>query len=527
MRIALSKRECAVFIASSKDPNKYDWLHPNLLMTCFAAAYNPLSNRGPDGRKAEASQRWTISRHTVVLPTDAYGTVEFQGGPHPFKAQYLRTNFDTDPADIMCLFDNVWELPKPTLIITVHGGITNFDLQPKLARVFRKGLLKAARTTGAWIITSGMNAGVVRHVAAALEGAISTSKARSKIVSIGIAPWGLLKKREDFLGQDKIVSYHPHSFSPKGRFAVLNNRHSYFLLVDNGTVGRYGADIILRRRLESYIAEKRKIGGCAKSVPVVCVILEGGTCTVRTILDYVTNIPRVPVVICDGSGRASDLIAFAHQWVGEDGNLPEGVRLQLLNLVQNVFQYDTQSAQCLIQDILACVRQKHLVTVFRLGENAKQDVDYAILTALLKGQNLSAPEQLLLALAWNRVDIARSDIFVMGQHWPKAALHNAMMDALIHNRVDFVRLLLENGVSMHDFLTMGRLEELYNTDQGPPNTLYYIVRDVVKIRSGYRYKLPHIGLAIEKLMANGFRSHYTSSEFRRRYTGYRNRRKVN
>lgn len=48
----------------------------------------------------------------------------------------------------------------------------------------------------------------------------------------------------------------------------------------------------------------------------------------------------------------------------------------------------------------------------------------------------------------------------------------------------------------------------------------------MKIRSGYRYKLPHIGLAIEKLMANGFRSHYTSSEFRRRYTGYRNKRKV-
>ena len=37
---------------------------------------------------------------------------------------------------------------------------------------------------------------------------------------------------------------------------------------------------------------------------------------------------------------------------------------------------------------------------------------------------------------------------------------------------------------MHDFLTIGRLEELYNTDQGPPNTLYYIVRDVVRIKSG-------------------------------------------
>lgn len=55
------------------------------------------------------------------------------------------------------------------------------------------------------------------------------------------------------------------------------------------------------------------------------------------------------------------------------------------------------------------------MTVFRLGETQKQDVDHAILTALLKGQNLSAPDQLALALAWNRVDIARSDIFVLGQ----------------------------------------------------------------------------------------------------------------
>uniref|UniRef100_A0A183BZJ6 LSDAT_euk domain-containing protein n=1 Tax=Globodera pallida TaxID=36090 RepID=A0A183BZJ6_GLOPA len=345
----------------------------------------------------------------------------------------------------------------------------------------------------------------------------------SERVSVGIAPWGLLKRREDFVGRDKVVLYHPQNFHPKTRLAVLNNRHSYFLLVDNGTVGRYGADIILRRRLESYIAEKQKLGGGIRSVPVVCVVLEGGTCTIRTVLDYVTTIPKVPVVICDGSGRASDLLAFAHRYIQEDGNLPEGVRPQLLSLIEDVFFYDKHDAHSLIMDILACVRQRNLLTVFRLGEDQKQDVDYAILTALLKGHNLSPAEQLSLALAWNRVDIARSDIFVMGQDWPKTALNNAMMEALIHNRVDFVRLLLENGVSMHDFLTIGRLEELYNTDQGPPNTLYYIVRDVVKIRAGYRYKLPHIGMAIEKLMANGFRSHYTSSQFSRQYSEYRNK----
>lgn len=37
------------------------------------------------------------------------------------------------------------------------------------------------------------------------------------------------------------------------------------------------------------------------------------------------------------------------------------------------------------------------------------------------------------------------------------------MDALVLDRVDFVKLLLENGVNIHHFLTIPRLEELYNT----------------------------------------------------------------
>lgn len=38
-----------------------------------------------------------------------------------------------------------------------------------------------------------------------------------------------------------------------------------------------------------------------------------------------------------------------------------------------------------------------------------------------------------------------------------------MLDALVMDRVEFVKLLIENGVSMHRFLTITRLEELYNT----------------------------------------------------------------
>ena len=69
-----------------------------------------------------------------------------------------------------------------------------------------------------------------------------------------------------------------------------------------------------------------------------------------------------------------------------------------------------------------------------------QDIDLAILTALLKGPNLGPPDQLSLALHWDRVDIARSLIFSGGQDWKEGTLENAMMDALIMDRVDFVQV---------------------------------------------------------------------------------------
>ncbi|GFV05699.1 transient receptor potential cation channel trpm [Trichonephila clavipes] len=56
--------------------------------------------------------------------------------------------------------------------------------------------------------------------------------------------------------RDVTVPYHSIS-SPKSRFAVLNNHHSYFILVDNGTVGKYGAEIALRKKLEKYISQQK------------------------------------------------------------------------------------------------------------------------------------------------------------------------------------------------------------------------------------------------------------------------------
>uniref|UniRef100_A0A158Q738 LSDAT_euk domain-containing protein n=1 Tax=Elaeophora elaphi TaxID=1147741 RepID=A0A158Q738_9BILA len=457
--------------------------------------------------------RWNITEHTKTAHTDAFGTLEFSGGAHAHKAQYVRLGYDSDPSDIMYLMEKIWGLEPPRLVITVHGGITNFAVQEKLGQVFRKGMLKAAQTTGAWIITAGIDAGVVRHVATALDEAGISARMRSKVVTIGIAPWGLLKRHEKLIGKDIVVSYDPHSFSSKSKYATLNDRHSYFLLVDNGTSGRYGADIILRKRFEEFIARKQTIGFGTRHVPVVCAVLEGGTCTIRAILQYLANQPPVPVIVCDGSGRASDLIAFAQRHVMENGDLPQEIRAQLLLLISSVFRYSATPAEQILEEILCCAKHRDLLTVFRLSGSKKQDVDHAILSAILKGQNLSAADQLALTLVWNRVDIARSDIFVANQNWNPLSLYNAMMEALALDRVDFVKLLLENGVSMKKFLTISRLEQLYNMEQ---ESILPLINDNTYIIDG-RITLPKIGVVIERLMGNAYKCSYTSRKFKNKY----------
>ncbi|VDQ00652.1 unnamed protein product [Trichobilharzia regenti] len=67
-----------------------------------------------------------------------------------------------------------------------------------------------------------------------------------------------------------------------------------------------------------------------------------------------------------------------------------------------------------------------------------------------------------LTMAWNRPDIARSKVFAKFSNWSKTTLENAMADALLNDRLEFVQLLLTKGLRIQRFLTRERLEELYN-----------------------------------------------------------------
>ncbi|XP_058146638.1 transient receptor potential cation channel subfamily M member 1 [Dasypus novemcinctus] len=566
------KRECICVIPSAKDPSRCGC--GQLANQHVPPPPPPTPGRDAgDSKQVETQpEKWCISKHTQSSPTDSYGTLEFQGGAHANKAMYIRVSHDTQPDSLLHLMVKDWQLELPKLLISVHGGLQNFRMQPKLKQVFGRGLVKAAVTTGAWIFTGGVSTGVISHVGDALKD--HSSKSRGRVCAIGIAPWGIVENKEDLVGKDVTRVYQTMS-NPLSKLSALDSSHTHFILADNGTRGRYGAEGPLRRQLEKHISLQKINTRLGQGVPVVGLVVEGGPNIVSVVLEYLREEPPVPVVVCAGSGRASDILALAHKNCEDRGIMNESLRDQLLITIQKTFNYSEAQSHQLFAIIMECMKKKELVTVFRMGSEGQQDIEMAILTALLKGTNASAADQLSLALAWNRVDIARSQIFVFGPHWPplgslapptnkvmekekkpptaatpragrgkgrkkgKAkeeapeetdprkiellnwvnALEQAMLDALVLDRVDFVKLLLENGVDMQHFLTIPRLEELYNTRLGPPNTLHLLVRDVKKgnLPPDYHISLIDVGLVLEYLMGGAYRCNYTRKSFRTLY----------
>jgi hypothetical protein len=69
-----------------------------------------------------------------------------------------------------------------SLIISVTGGAESFEVPPGLLGAIRNGLVRAARSKDAWIISGGTNTGVMRLVGECIK----PSQSESPIPLIGI-----------------------------------------------------------------------------------------------------------------------------------------------------------------------------------------------------------------------------------------------------------------------------------------------------------------------------------------------------
>nr|XP_006823629.1 PREDICTED: transient receptor potential cation channel subfamily M member 1-like [Saccoglossus kowalevskii] len=265
------------------------------------------------------------------------------------------------------------------------------------------------------------------------------------VILVSAATWGIVDNKDALDGnKNKHLwpAYYPAKDLKGGRnTAALDSNHTHFILVDNGTCGKYGADIELRAALEKYIADEKFISDkqvgdmedkhCER-VPVVLVVVEGGPNTLKTV--YESTEKNMPAVIVEGSGRAADIIAYAYKKTkptdGSDSNISkdvdrEDIRRRIVRAFKLRINDETQkTVEEYIDWVESCISRRNLITVFRIQDADHRDIDGTILYALLKARSGSVQTQLNLALAWNRADISRQEIFAPERRMEWQTLYN-------------------------------------------------------------------------------------------------------
>ncbi|XP_041372305.1 transient receptor potential cation channel subfamily M member-like 2 [Gigantopelta aegis] len=522
IRKNIKKRECVCFIQKpdliSDDP------------VCFCG-YQKSDHKSLDKTKMASvrpTDTWTKDDHTKTSKTDAFGEIEFSGFGDKVS-KYCRVDVDSDTETIVELMVNKWRLVKPNLLISVTGGASTFHLKTKLKDAFKRGLMKAALSTGAWIITGGTNAGVMKHVGEAVRDFGLTAKNQGQVIAIGIATWGIIQNRQELVDEKgKWPASYKITKEQNKKESFLDPNHSHFILVDNGTQHQYAVEIPLRAKLESKIANmKTDTGQDAVTVPVCMLVLEGGPGTLETCSSAVAK--GTPAVIIKGSGRAADILAYAYQNSKEmevevtdkEGRVHKqsqtvidtALELEITEKVKAEFTESELSRR--VGWVRQCLHNRDLLTVFELdSRNSASDVDMAILKALLKANKNEVMDQLKLALAWNRIDIAKSDIFTEERLWLPGSLDDVMLSAIQLNRADFVDLFLDHGIILKDFLTPRRLLSLYN-NINQKSVQYSLLSKLKSRKTRVNFNLEDVGLLIQDLLGDYYQPYYlTNSSFR-------------
>eukprot|EP00058_Branchiostoma_floridae_P006760 XP_002592248.1 hypothetical protein BRAFLDRAFT_70987 [Branchiostoma floridae] len=321
----------------------------------------------------------------------SYGEIYFSGfGNLTQTSPFVRVKPDIDPAVLWELMTDHWHLKKPSLIVSVAGGAKKFFLKDRLKNVFTRSLMKASQSTG------GMDSGIMKCVGEAVRDQVSNFA--TSPVAIGIATWGSVDNRPSL-----------QKLEFKKNTAPLDLNHTHFILVDDGTVQEFSeADIELRTRLEEYISSTMTLGDMKDvGVPVVVLAVEGGPHTLKNVSEAVAR--EIPVVAAEGSGRAADIIAYAYKRrkrIREKGKISRDLWDRISKAFDVLIDVETYANM-----ILKIVKKCSFVSLFKLEEGDELDMDDALLRGLLKAEKSDPENQLQLALAWNRSDVARQEIF--------------------------------------------------------------------------------------------------------------------
>ncbi|KAM9299440.1 transient receptor potential cation channel subfamily M member 4 [Gastrophryne carolinensis] len=510
------KKTCTTYIEDRKEG----------ICQCGLAKANHVSVAVEDNFGAAIVSTWDSREHTTEEPTDAYGDIEFVGAGKK-HSKFIRLSNESDPATVYNLITYYWRIPPPNLVVSVVGGDGDFKMKTWLKDILRKGLVKAAQSTGAWIMTGGLQVGIGKYVGEAVrDHATASSNSRTKVVAMGIAPWGIVNNRQSLVNPKGSFPATYYMENVEGRTYSLDNNYSVFLLADDGTNEKMGGETSFRFKLEEHISrQKTGVGGNGSiEIPVLCMLIAGESNMLERV--YSATLSRIPCLLVSGSGGVADCLTE----ILEEALTMESIKTLIEEKLK--LHFPRENLTKMIKKVEKIVENRDLVTVYSDSDGV-EDFETVILKALVKAckkHSINATEyldELKLAVAWNREDIAKTELFHGEINWRACDLEETMTDALINDKPSFVKLFVDNGMNIMDYLSYGRLEELYRSvlentviwqllrskhderrgsDKGPQHQEYLPVDGIGK---GHDFRLYDVAKVLKELMGDVCTPFYT------------------
>ncbi|KAJ7989984.1 hypothetical protein DPEC_G00310150 [Dallia pectoralis] len=447
----IKKRVCSTFVEDSSSNGT--------LCLCGSGRDTHSSIATGDCFGAAIVSQWNSSQHSSEYPTDAFGEVHFTG------ASRRHCNF-------------------VRLSGFCGGGSGEREGQTLGQRGAETGAGQGSTEHRGVDPDGGLREGIGRCVGEAVRdhSAAASSLSQKKVIAVGVAPWGLVADRQKLVNEKGSFPARYYVQNTSLDSCSLDINYQAFLLVDDGSVGRRGVETAFRAKMEEYISHQRTglWGSGSIDIPVLCLLIAGeANMLERMDLSLSKNIPWL---VLNGSGRAADFICelldalssvpLSAPLPSPEGEGSQSLSTELRNRVrERVKKYFTAKSELekLVDRALSIYQNRDLITVFNSEQETSDEFDTVLLKTLVRANKRVSSdsseyiEELKLAVAWNRVDIAKSELFNGDIQWKYEDLEDSMTDALINDKPQFVRLFNENGLNILDYLTYQRLEVLYRS----------------------------------------------------------------
>ncbi|CAF1153400.1 unnamed protein product [Adineta steineri] len=239
-----------------------------------------------------------------IVPVTIYGTLKSTGS---IGCKYIRINNQSHMKHIYELLVNDCGDTKPALILSIYGGAKYFTMTEKLEKEIIRGIIDAAATSSAWILTTGINNGVSKLIGEGISHYRLLKAYPNKIICIGLTKWGTINESTRFELKHTTNGYSPTlcrwqiSDDDADTDVTIEKNHTHCILFDDGRLSGYLSDgqrdALVKEACED---KEHKCYG-------VTIIVEGGKNTIE-VLQHDIKANR-PIVFIEDSGRLADVFA--------------------------------------------------------------------------------------------------------------------------------------------------------------------------------------------------------------------------